>query len=94
MLDTWEIVGNIKGNKYRGERKTIEDAFAAADDTIYKACPEALKLVRRQEQWHEEPATIAQLRLMAKLFKGKAIPRTITKGAASRLISSHLATKG
>lgn len=94
LLDRWEIVGNIKGNKYRGERNTIEEAFAAADETVSKVCPETLKILRREEKWHDAPATPGQIRLLAKFFKGKAIPRDLTKGKASKLISSFIAGKG
>lgn len=94
LLDKWEIVGNIKGNKYKGERKTIEEAFAAADETVSKVCPEALKILRREETWHNAPATLGQLRLLAKLLKGKALPPNLNKGQASKLISSLIAGKG
>lgn len=94
LLDKWEISGNIKSNKFKGERNTIEEAFAAADDTISKYCPDALKIIRREEKWHKQPATPAQLKLLAKFFKGKAIPPDMDKGKASKLISSYLAGKG
>lgn len=94
LLDKWEIVGNIKGKKLRGERATIEEAFAAADDVVYTYCPDALKILKREETWHNAPATPGQLMLLRKFFKGKAIPLDLTKGKASKLISSYLAGKG
>lgn len=93
LLDNWDITGIIRGTKYRGERSTVEEAFTAADGVINKACPEALKVLRREETWHKQPATPAQLKLLAKLFKGKAIPPDLDKGKASRLISSYMAGK-
>jgi superfamily II DNA or RNA helicase len=93
LLDKYEITANIKGNKYRGERGTIEAAFSAADDTINKVCPEALKVLRRVETWHKDPATPAQMKLLAKFYKGRAIPPDLSKGQASKLISSFMAGK-
>ena len=94
LLDNWEIKGIIKGKKYKGERPTMEEAFSAADDLIKKTSPEALKLVNRTAHWHNDPPTDGQMRLIAKLFKGKQIPSNLTKGAASKLIGSALAGKG
>ena len=98
LLDKWEISGIIKGRKYRGERDTIEEAFMAADDTIFKAIPEALKILRREAEWHKDLATEGQLQLIRKLYKkdikhGMIIPPDLTKGAASRKISQRLAGK-
>jgi superfamily II DNA or RNA helicase len=93
MLDKWEIKGNIRGKKYAGERGSIEDAFAAADDLVTKECAEALKILRREETWHSDPATPGQLKLLAKFYRGKAIPNDLDKGRASKLISSFLAGK-
>lgn len=98
LLDNYEITGNIRGKKYRGERATIEEAFTAADTLIQNACPDLLKVVRREEAWHSGPATPAQLKLLKKLCKGKGkngkdreVPADIDKGKASKLISSFLA---
>ena len=98
LLDKWEIAGIIKGRKYRGERDTIEEAFMAADDTIFKAIPEALKILRREAEWHKDLATEGQLQLIRKLYKkdikhGMIIPPDLTKGAVSRKISQRLAEK-
>lgn len=91
LLDKYEIFGNIKGNRYRGERDTVEAAFQAADDLINKTCSDALKVLRREETWHTHPATPAQLKLLKKFYKGKAIPPDLSKGQASKLISSFMA---
>lgn len=94
LLTKWEVRATIKGKKYKGERNTMAEAFAAADDLIKKTSPEALKLVNRTAHWHDDPPTTGQLQLIAKLFKGKQIPSNLTKGAASKLIGSALAGKG
>lgn len=93
LLAQWEISGIIHGNKYRGIRNTIEEAFKAADDLVHDKAAESLKLLRREEKWHSQPATPAQLNLLRKFMKGKPFPPDLDKGQASRLISSFLAGK-
>jgi ATP-dependent helicase IRC3 len=99
LLDKWEIHGTIRGKKYRGERDTIEAAFMAADETIFKVCPEALKILRKKEVWHDDPATPDQLQCLRKFYKKElaagtmVIPPNLTKGQASRKIGQKLAGK-
>lgn len=93
ILDQWEISGTMKGQKYKGIRDTIDAAFKVADDLVYEKVPETLKLLRREEKWHSQPATVAQLNLLRKLVKGKPLPTDLDKGKASKLISSFLAGK-
>lgn len=93
LLDHWDITGTIKGKPAKGERPNLEEAFSAADSIIAKHYAEALKILKREETWHKDPATPAQLKLLKKFFKGKAIPTDLSKGAASKLISSHMAVK-
>lgn len=94
LLDKFEITGSIKGKKYRGERDTIGEAFIVADTLIQDKAPEVLKLLKREEPWHKEPATEAQLKMLARFTKGKAIPKDLDKGRASKLISSYMSKKG
>jgi hypothetical protein len=99
LLDKWEIHGTIRGKKYRGERDTIEAAFMAADDTIFKVCPEALKILRKKEVWHDEPVSPGQLQCIRKFYKKElaagtmVIPPNLTKGQASRKIAQKLVGK-
>jgi superfamily II DNA or RNA helicase len=91
MLDKYDISGIIKGKRYKGERDTVEDAFAAADGIVQSECPEALRVIRRRAPWHSDPATVPQLKTLARLFPGKALPLDMSKGHAGRLIGSHYA---
>lgn len=88
LLDKWQIRGNIKGKKYKGERDTMSDAFSAADDLVRKVSPEVMKLVDRKAHWHDDPPTDAQLKALRKLYRGKQIPDSLTKGQASSLIGA------
>ena len=56
LLDKWELTGIIGGNKYKGVRDTIEEAFQAADELIYNKAAQHLKILRRKEKWHKDPA--------------------------------------
>lgn len=93
LLDIYEICGSIRGKVYKGERKTIEDAFGTADKLIRDLFPEVLKVVKREETWHHLPPTTGQLKLIGKFYKGKAIPNDLSRGQASRLIGAKLAGK-
>jgi ATP-dependent helicase IRC3 len=93
VLDKYEVRAYIRGQKYKGERDTMQEAFYAADKLVMDVAGDLLKLVKKDAGWHNTPATEAQLNLLKKLFKGKQIPNNLTKGQASRLIGSVLANK-
>jgi hypothetical protein len=93
LLDKWEISANIKGKRGHGVRETVEDAFKAADDLIYNQASEHLKILRRHEKWHADPATVRQLNILRKFYRGKPLPDNLSKGDASKLISGFLAKK-
>jgi superfamily II DNA or RNA helicase len=93
LLDKWEVYGTIKGKKYRGDRESIDEIFAAADGLVQKTIPEALKVLNREAQWHGDPPTEKQIATLKRFFKGKPLPLDLDKGKASRLISSYLAGK-
>ena len=84
----------ISGRRYRGSRDALGEAFRVADELIHTQAPDVLKIVKREgERWHNDPATPAQLKLLAKLLKGKKIPPDIDKKTASQVISSFFAKK-
>jgi ATP-dependent helicase IRC3 len=86
MLDQWEIYMMLDGQGYRGQRDALEDAFTAAEELIIKLKPEHLRLLQRNAKWTEGPASEAQMKQLRRLYKGKSIPATLSKGQASRLI--------
>ncbi len=92
-LDRWEILASIKGQKYRGERATIEEAFQVADNLINEKAPETRTLLNRQEKWHDAPMTGPQERLLKRFLKGRPLPEGLTKGQAHKLISNLIAEK-
>ena len=94
LLGQWEVSASIGGRRYRGSRDALGEAFRVADELIHTQAPDVLKIVKREgERWHNDPATPAQLKLLAKLLKGKKIPPDIDKKTASQVISSFFAKK-
>lgn len=93
LLDSYEIYGKLKGKKYRGERKTLNEAFSAADDLVRKVFPESLTLFKKDAKWRDEPATEKQITRIKQMYKGKQIPPDLTKGAANNLIAANMAGK-
>lgn len=93
MLEEWEIQGVIHGQKYRGIRNDMGQAFGAADDLVLGKIGTDAKLVKQKEEWHEDPPTEKQLNTLRKIMKGKPIPVDLTKGQASRIIGNFIAGK-
>lgn len=79
MLDSWDIVAVIHGQKYRGVRPTFEEAIKAADNLITTKAQNELKIIRRSETWHEHKATQPQKGLLRKLYKGRVFPFCVCK---------------
>jgi len=94
MLDKWDIYAIIKGQAYKGERATMEDAFGTADKLIKDVAPNLLTLVKKEATWRDLPPKPGQLSLLKKLLKGKPLPNNLTRGSASRMIGNFLAGKG
>ena len=94
LLDIWEIRAKIKGKKYKGERNSVEEAFSAADKLIVDTVPESIKIIKREASWHNDLPTDKQLKALKNLYKGKQIPKNLTKGEATKLIGAAIANKG
>lgn len=93
LLDKWEINAVINGRKFKGERGNIEEAFRAGDDLVAREAKDALKLLRRKEDWHEDAMTDAQANLLRRWYRGRPLPPNMTKGQAAKLISNFIAGK-
>lgn len=96
MLDKWEIIGNIKGETFHGERPTMEAAFTAADNAIRERAGQLLDFLNRKASWHDKPIVRTGLKakqwnLLKKLYPGKTWPDDLTMGVASFWIDKRLA---
>jgi superfamily II DNA or RNA helicase len=94
LLDKWEVRGKLKGKRYKGERDSLDSAFAAADNMVKTFAPDVLKLVQRDAPWHKLEPTPGQLRMLKRIYKKKPIPHNMTRGWASKLIGAGKAQKG
>lgn len=94
LLDKWTIHATLNNQKYKGERPTMSEAFSAADELVRTHAAEYLKIIKRDASWHDGPASEGQIKFIKKLYKGRAIPNNLSKGAASKLIGQALAGKG
>lgn len=93
LLDQWEINAVINGKKFKGVRNNVEEAFIAADGLVSKVASDSLKILRRKEEWHDEPMTEPQANLLRKWYKNRPLPQNMTKGQAAKLISQFIAGK-
>ena len=91
LLDKFVMTAVLNGQKYAGSRDSLEEAFQAADSLILTKRPDAIRVVKREQAWHQEPPTPKQLSTLKKFYKGKQLHANLTKGMASRLISQALA---
>jgi ATP-dependent helicase IRC3 len=93
LLDKWEVTGYIGNRAFHGERASVEEAFAVADQQIRERAPASVVLVNRKASWMTKPATKPQMGLLAKLYKGKAWPEDFTQGQASHWINKRIGGK-
>jgi ATP-dependent helicase IRC3 len=93
MLDGWEIKGQIRGIDVIGQRPTMEEAFAAADNAIRTRAEGSVALVDRKSSWNTKDATSAQLGLLKKLYGGKPWPATLTRGQAAHYIDQKISKR-
>lgn len=93
VLGEWEIDGRLKDELFHGVRKSIEEAFACADQQIRQRTPASVCLVNRSAAWMTKPATTAQMKMLNRLYKGKAFPEDLTQGQASQWIDKRIGGK-
>jgi ATP-dependent helicase IRC3 len=95
MLDKWDINGVIRGTTVTGQRQTMEEAFAAADNAIRTRAIGSVHLVDRKSSWNNDPASVKQFTLLRKLYgPWKQWPADLTKGQAAHFLDQKLAKKG
>ena len=95
MLDKWDIKGAIRGTEIVGQRNTMEEAFAAADNAIRTRAEGSVHLVDRKSSWNNDPATVNQFTLLRRLYGSfKKWPDNLTKGQAAHFIDQKIAKRG
>jgi len=93
LLDKWDIDGYINCRAFHGERGSVEEAFACADQQIRERAPASVSLVNRKASWMTKPATKGQMTLLSRLYgKARAWPE-LTQGQASHWINKRIGGK-
>ncbi len=94
LLDKWCIDGYYNNRAFHGERDSIEEAFAAADQQIRERAPASVCLINRKASWMTKPATKNQMTLLSRLYgKGREWPEGFTQGQASQWINKRIGGK-
>jgi superfamily II DNA or RNA helicase len=94
LLDKWDIDGYINCRVFHGERGSVEEAFACADQQIRERAPASVVLVNRKASWMTKPATKGQMNLLSRLYgKARAWPEDFTQGQASFWINKRIGGK-
>jgi hypothetical protein len=93
ILGKFDVVMMIGGQSHSGTVDSLAIAFQRADATLRKHGGNIVNVVSQTQRWHKDPATPKQLDTLRKIYKGRAIPVGLSKGAACKLISQFFATK-
>jgi hypothetical protein len=80
-LDEWELsISTTKDTRKLGTFGTLKEAFETADDVVRRCRPERLKLLTRESEWKNNPATEAVRKYLRTLSKNKPILKCICPG--------------
>lgn len=99
LLDKWEVRGRLTewipgrewvSRTYKAEVDTLEKAFSKGDGLVDNKRSDAIGALIQKAAWHDNPATPAQIKRVRRIHPGKQIPPDLTKGQASRIISSSV----
>ncbi len=94
LLDNWCIDGYISNRAFHGERSTLEEAFAVADQQVRERAPASVVLVNRSSSWMTKPASKDQMTLLSRLYgKARVWPEGLTKFQASQWIDKRIGGK-
>jgi ATP-dependent helicase IRC3 len=80
-LDEWELsISTTKDTRKLGTFGTLKEAFETADDVVRRCRPERLKLLTRESEWKNNPATEAVKKYLRTLSKNKPLLKCICVG--------------
>jgi ATP-dependent helicase IRC3 len=80
-LDEWVLsITSVSTNKLLATYDTLKEAFESADEVVVRCRPDRMKLLRREAEWHNYPATDPAKKLLRSLSKGKAFPKCLCPG--------------
>lgn len=86
ILGKWDVILRSKGQELIIDaQENVKQAIRRAERFVGNQRPEVMSLVKLGTRWRKQPATEKQLAVLKD--KGIAIPRGLTKGQASHIIS-------
>lgn len=80
-LEEWELsITTTETERKLGTFNTLPEAFTTADDVLVRCRPDRLKLMGQKEAWHENPATDAAKKYLARLAKKRLVGKCLCLG--------------
>ena len=81
-LDEFEL--SIASRELQGKKLgiygSLKEAFASADEVMQRCRPDRMKLVLREAEWHQQPASEPAKKLLRTLSKSKPVLRCLCPG--------------
>jgi hypothetical protein len=91
LLDTWDVrLSHSTGTRLLAQPESLTRAAAIADTFVAVERADAVKFVERSAGWRGDSPTEKQLELL--LRSGVPVPKGLTKGQASQMISQVFAS--
>src|SRR5688572_2544840 len=91
LLDTWDVrLSHSSGTRLLAQPESLARAAAIADTFVAVERPDAVKFVERSAGWRGELPTEKQKELLTR--NGVPMPKGLTKGQASQMISQVFAS--
>jgi hypothetical protein len=73
-LDEFELsIKSVSVDKKLGIYNSLKEAFESADEVVQRCRPDRMKLIRREAEWHAQPASDPAKRLLRSLSKAKPV---------------------
>jgi len=94
-LDEFELsIKSVSVDKKLGIYNSLKEAFESADEVVQRCRPDRMKLIRREAEWHAQPASDPAKRLLRSLSKHRPILKCLCPGyqAAKMCPTCRLAT--
>jgi rubrerythrin len=80
-LDEYELtITSTETEKRLGTYRTLQEAFASADEVVLRCRSSRAKLITRDAEWHKYPASEAAKKYLRKLTKKKPLLKCLCEG--------------
>jgi hypothetical protein len=80
-LDEFELsIKSVSVDKKLGIYNSLKEAFESADEVVQRCRPDRMKLIRREAEWHAQPASEPAKKLLRSLSKSKPVLYCLCSG--------------